>query len=190
LFLNNNNAFGFWRDWTLLSFVFFALLCSLSLVGAKVNGLLAARLAAKLSRDFHTADAIRDELQDLGVVMHDGAKQWRGDGVDAFSGGGGPNGESSGRSFSAARGSGADRGRRQDGSQDPQGYAYSRAGLQACDGGAEVDEVKVHELIDVRGQYKMTGRFAEADGVRDQLLAMGVRGGEKRARRCVDGSLC
>ena len=140
--------------------------------------MLAARLTAKLSRDFQTADAIRDELRDLGVIMHDGTKLWRGDGVDAFqsnnSGGGGDRGGGGGggRTFSAARGSGE--GLRQDGSQDPSGYVYTRAGLQPADGGVELDEVKVHELIDVRGQYKMTGRFAEADAVRDELLAMGV----------------
>lgn len=137
--------------------------------------MLAARLTAKLSRDFQTADAIRDELRDLGVVMHDGTKLWRGDGVDAFqsNNGGRGGGGGGGRTFSAAaRGSGE--GLRQDGSQDPSGYVYTRAGLQPADGGVELDEVKVHELIDVRGQYKMTGRFAEADAVRDELLAMGV----------------
>lgn len=138
----------------------------------QVDALLAARLTAKLSRDFQTADAIRDELRDLGVIMHDGTKMWRGDGVDAFQSSNGGGDRGGGRTFSAARGSGE--GLRQDGSQDPSGYVYTRAGLQPADGGIELDEVKVHELIDVRGQFKMTGRFEEADAVRDQLLAMGV----------------
>ncbi|GMI11102.1 hypothetical protein TrRE_jg448, partial [Triparma retinervis] len=48
-----------------------------------INALLAERLQAKLSRDFHTADGIQVRLQEeLDVIVHDGYKEWRGDGSD------------------------------------------------------------------------------------------------------------
>jgi len=49
----------------------------------EINSLLAERLQAKLSRDFGTADAIQIKLQqELDVIVHDGYKEWRGDGTD------------------------------------------------------------------------------------------------------------
>jgi len=52
----------------------------LNCLPVQVNGLIAARLTAKLNRDFNTADAIRDELIGLGVEINDGRKEWRVDG--------------------------------------------------------------------------------------------------------------
>lgn len=48
----------------------------------EINSLLAERLQAKMSRDFQTADAIQDHLRDKGVLIMDGAKEWRADGLD------------------------------------------------------------------------------------------------------------
>ena len=40
----------------------------------QVEGLLKARAAARKAKDFAKADAIRDELTSMGVVIEDGAK--------------------------------------------------------------------------------------------------------------------
>ena len=52
-----------------------------------VDKLLARRLQAKLTQDFDTADAIRDDLaRDLGVSVCDDLREWRADG-GCFKGG-------------------------------------------------------------------------------------------------------
>jgi cysteinyl-tRNA synthetase len=38
-----------------------------------VEGLIAARMAARQERDFSTSDAIRDSLADVGLILEDGA---------------------------------------------------------------------------------------------------------------------
>ena len=47
----------------------------------KIDDLLAARLMAKLRANFELADAKRDELESLGVIVCDETKQWRADGL-------------------------------------------------------------------------------------------------------------
>lgn len=45
---------------------------------ATVNALLAERMQAKMSRDFSTADRIRDELQRMhGVEVFDNERTWK-----------------------------------------------------------------------------------------------------------------
>ena len=56
----------------------------------KVNEMLATRLQAKMSRDFPTADAIRDQLRHMGVEVYDQERTWRaGPGGGGGGGGGG-----------------------------------------------------------------------------------------------------
>ncbi len=58
----------------------------------KVNTMLAARMQAKKSRDFCTADAIRDQLRQMGVEVFDKERTWKagqlsGRGGDSHAGG-------------------------------------------------------------------------------------------------------
>ena len=43
---------------------------------ARVDALIAARMHAKITRDFDRADQLRAELRDLGVEVHDRNKEW------------------------------------------------------------------------------------------------------------------
>lgn len=52
-----------------------------SLAESEIHSLLAERLAAKMARDFRTADRLQAQLLDGGVVVDDGSKRWRADGA-------------------------------------------------------------------------------------------------------------
>ena len=60
----------------------------------KIHKMLAERLQAKFSRDFNTADRIRDELKGIGIEVYDKEKSWKatyaaGGGFGGGGGGGG-----------------------------------------------------------------------------------------------------
>ena len=55
---------------------------------AKVNGMLAQRMQAKMGRDFVTADNLRDELRAMGVEVYDKEKTWKAGGASSFQNGG------------------------------------------------------------------------------------------------------
>ena len=59
----------------------------------KINGMLADRLQAKMSRDFPTADRIRDDLRAMGIEVYDQEKTWRASGGGGGGGGGGHGGD-------------------------------------------------------------------------------------------------
>ena len=60
----------------------------------RVNAMLKRRLQCKMSRNFAEADQLRDELQGMGIMVHDREKTWEckrpyGGGMGAMGGGGG-----------------------------------------------------------------------------------------------------
>ena len=67
----------------------------------KVNSMLAERLQAKMTRDFVTADRIRDELRAMGVEVYDKEKTWKagGGGGGGFGGGSAGGGGGGGGGF-------------------------------------------------------------------------------------------
>jgi len=52
----------------------------MALPAEEVDALLTKRLVAKLKAEFETADAIKEELQALGIEVNDNIKEWRADG--------------------------------------------------------------------------------------------------------------
>ena len=60
---------------------------------ANVTRILAQRTTAKMSRDFNTADALREELRGMGVEVNDQERTWKmrgaGPGGGGYGGGGG-----------------------------------------------------------------------------------------------------
>jgi hypothetical protein len=58
----------------------------------KIDAMLAERLQAKMSRDFPTADRIRDQLRGMGIEVYDQERTWKaggGGGGGGYGGGGG-----------------------------------------------------------------------------------------------------
>ena len=68
---------------------------------ANVTRILAQRTTAKMSRDFNTADALREELRGMGVEVNDQERTWKmrgaGPGGGGYGGGGGAYGGGGGR---------------------------------------------------------------------------------------------
>jgi len=123
-----------------------------SLSTQEVHEMLARRLQAKLERQFETADGIEYELADAGVYVHDGMKEWRGDGVQY--------GDYGGRSAKPGR-------TRDSWSDRSRPYRKSEYSLPLDDEDAESDEID--QLVNERARCKMTREYDEADRIRDGL---------------------
>lgn len=119
---------------------------------SEINELIAARLQAKMSRNFDEADRIQNELTDVGVYVHDGMKEWRADGV-MF--GDYANGDRPGR----VRGSRSDR--EQPFTQSP----YS-TGIDTL---TEDQVADITAMVSRRAGAKVSRNFKTADGIRDAL---------------------
>jgi hypothetical protein len=177
----------------------------------KVNSLIAQRLQCKMSRDFDTADRIRDDLRAMGVWVDDKQMIWRSDHGgkhgDRDRGGSddqhvtvGPSGMGLNQLMRAGcqatggggggggggfGGGGFGGGGGGGGRFGPSGHDYQFAGQPGTSG---VDENKVNSLIAQRLQCKMSRDFDTADRIRDDLRAMGVEVDDKvRTWACAGG---
>ena len=158
---------------------------------ARVEALLAERAQLRAARDFDGADAVRDELRDMDVTVHDREMRWfvgdlrdltngrgrggrgRGGGYDDGGYGGGgygrertPRRERTGRSFDPA-------------DFGPLGHDY----VAANDAAGELDEetvAKVNVMLAERLAAKVMRDFSRADGLRDELRGMGVNVDDRR----------
>ena len=118
----------------------------------EINELIAARLRAKMSRDFDEADRLQSELTDAGVYVHDGMKEWRADGV-MF--GDYANGDRPGR----------ERGSRNDREKSFAQSPYS-TGIDSL----TADQVaKIDALVSRRAGAKLSRNYRTADNIRDEL---------------------
>lgn len=115
----------------------------------EIHEKLAARLEAKMSRDFDVADGIQSELIECGVFVHDGLKEWRADGV--------PYGD-----FNGGRGPGRTAGSRNDRNRD-----YVKSGHSPDVEGAE--DKLIDALVKERLKYKITRDYDKADAIREGL---------------------
>lgn len=130
---------------------------SSDLTDERINSLLAARLQAKLKKDYGTADDIQSELIGNGVYVHDKAKEWRADGVPFESI------QKDGRGEPGARGGLPNEGRRMRGGraayvQSPQSLPY--------DGSVE----EINGALEERERCRSRKDFKSADQIRDYLL--------------------
>jgi cysteinyl-tRNA synthetase len=114
-----------------------------------INGMLAERLQAKMSRNFDVADNIQIDLIDEGVFVHDGMKEWRSDGVPFGDLGGG-------------RGPGMTKGSRND-----RNRAYTKS-VHSGDVEGSDDEI-VDALVMKRFEFKITSEYEKADAIREGL---------------------
>ncbi len=122
---------------------------SSSLSEKEIHSLLAERLQAKMSRKFDIADTIQIDLINAGVYVHDGLKEWRGDGV--------PFGDLEG-----GRGPGKTRGSYSDRNRPYVKSAYS----EEIEG---VDGATIGKLVMERFKYKTLREYKKADLVREGL---------------------
>ena len=133
---------------------------------AAVDALLSERIAAKRSRDYDTADAIRDQLlQDFGVGVYDKERTWR---TGASAGGSGQKFGGGGR-----RQQGGRRGGSRDRDFGPNGHDYELsddAGANA----SSLSEDEIHAMIAERLQAKLGRDFQTADRIQYELLNSGV----------------
>lgn len=120
-----------------------------SLSEGEIHGLLAERLQAKMSRNFHVADSIQTDLIDAGVFVHDGMKEWRSDGV-AFG------------DFGGDRGPGRTRGSRNDRNR-PYVKSIHSGDVEGSDDGT------IDALVTERAKFKMLRDYDKADAVREGL---------------------
>mmetsp|Transcript_27375 Transcript_27375/g.41219 ORF Transcript_27375/g.41219 Transcript_27375/m.41219 type:complete len:649 (+) Transcript_27375:52-1998(+) len=133
-----------------------------------IYDLLEQRSTAKRSRDFDTADAIRDDLlHNYAVGVDDRSKTWRsgcsasGSGMRFGGGGGGRGGPRGGRRGRKERDFG------------PNGHDYE----QSTDAGpntSSLSEGEIHGLLAQRLQAKMSRNFEIADGIQMDLIDAGV----------------
>lgn len=143
---------------------------------ATVNRLLSERVDAKRSRDFDTADAIRDQLMsEYSVGVFDRERTWRTGCSPSGSGMGGRRGgpqfgqDRNGRDRRGGRGN--DRRPRKD--FGPNGHDYS----PSEDMGSitsELSEPEIHGLLAERLEAKMSRRFDVADRIQADLISAGV----------------
>ena len=115
----------------------------------EIHGLLADRLQAKFSRDFRTADRIQMTLIDGGVFVHDGMKEWRGDGIPYESFDGRDRSGGSGREGPKTR------------------DVYARSPHSADVEG--VQDSLIDRLLMERTKFKMMHEYDKADAVREGL---------------------
>ena len=115
----------------------------------EINGLLADRLQAKMSRNFHIADEIQMNLIDSGVFVHDGMKEWRADGIPYGDIGGG-------------RGPGRTRDSRND-----RNRSYTKSIHSIDVEGA--DDAMIDKLVMERMKFKIQRDYNKADAIREGL---------------------
>eukprot|EP00900_Chrysochromulina_parva_P003293 jgi/Chrpa1/12965/Chrysochromulina_OHIO_Genome00018846-RA len=121
----------------------------------RVDELLSRRVGAKRSGDFHTADAIRNELRVLGVAVLDQEREWHVIGSDGY-----------GRPDSGAKPYGGYGGAHNMSERfGERGHDYRRAD----EGVLAVDEPKVNELLAARLHARLNRDFVAADRMREQL---------------------
>lgn len=142
---------------------------------AAVENLIKQRSDAKRSRDYDTADAIRDRLmEDHKVGIDDREKTWRtgvsgsGSGRGNFRGGG--RGGRGGRGGTPHRGGGGRRPRQDFG---PNGHDYE----QTRDSGPNASgwsDGEIHGMIAERLMAKLSRDFGTADALQVDLVARGV----------------
>jgi len=129
-----------------------------------VENLLEERTRLRRERDFDGADAVREELNAMGIAVFDKDLVWR----VKFDRRSGPSG---------ARDQNRDFG--------PLGHDYVRA----ANDNAELDEAKIghiNDLIARRLQAKISRNFGEADALRDQLRAECIAINDKTKEWSVD----
>ena len=117
-----------------------------------IDKMLAKRLQAKLNRDYRTADEIQEILFQKNVVVHDGKKLWRGDGITF-----GDDASEFGPKPGRERGSRADRNR-----------PYVMSSLS--DPISTEDKAIVEQMIEQRVRAKQDRDFDIADQIRETLL--------------------
>lgn len=109
---------------------------------ATINKLLAQRLSAKFRREFHVADKLRDELQEMGVNIHDKSKVWRADGL-------------SDRSF---------------GGTSRSVLEYTRIEGDGDEGlGGDSDEGLISKMLSERAQARAVGNYGKSDELQARL---------------------
>ena len=165
---------------------------------AQVEALVQERVNARAQRNFDAADAIRDQLRDLGVHIDDRDQTWsrRREGGGGYGGGygssygGGYGGGYGGRDRGSGRNDRGGRSNFRGYYEDDQGYGVRRGGGRAggfsSRGGgygvyerdptdtAEVDVQRVTSLLEERSECRRQRDYASADAIRDELSAMGV----------------
>ena len=121
---------------------------------SQINAMIAARLRAKMSRNFDEADEVQVQLTDAGVYLHDARKEWRADGV-MF----GDYANSDGRP-----------GRERESRRDREMAPFEQSPYSA-----EIDTLSEEELADIatlvsrRNGAKISRNFKTADRIRDDL---------------------
>jgi len=154
-----------------------------------VNQLINDRLAARMRRDFDSADAIRDQLlNEYGVGIFDKDKTWRtgcsSSGSGMRRGRGGEGGERQQRTPMQTRGRQQQRSPKQ--YFGPSGHDYE----QSPDAGpnqSELDGSMIHELLAKRLQAKLSRDFGAADQIQSRLLSAGVFVHDARKEWRADG---
>ena len=142
---------------------------------ARVETLLAERTQLRAARDFDGADAVRDELREMDVTVHDREMRWFvGDLRDLDNG----RGRGGGRDDGYGREQRAPRRERTGRPFDPADFGpLGHDYVAANDAAGELDEetaTKVNAMIAERLAAKVTRDFTRADGLRDELRGMGV----------------
>jgi len=127
---------------------------------AKIQALVDERTSCRRSRDFDTADRIRNELRDMGVNIDDTSDTWTGPG--------GSSGSTSGGAKGGGKGGGGGRG-----DFDDRRGRRSRSRSRGRGGGG-ADHAQIQALVDERTQCRRSRDFATADKIRDELSGMGV----------------
>ena len=122
----------------------------------EIHSLIAARLRAKMSRNFEKADQIQSELTEAGVYIHDGRKEWRADGV--MFGDYAINGDRPGR----------ERGSRRDRDSPPYEQSPYSLGIDSL---SEEEIADITSMVSRRAGAKLSRNFKTADRIRDELKA-------------------
>lgn len=117
--------------------------CSLS--EPEIHQMIAERLQHKLTRNFRDADDIQVQLQNAGVTVHDGAKQWRADGGE-ISGGG-----------------------NQFGGREKRMTVYRFRARFGNDGLTDEELAEIADQITLRAEAKRDRNYNAADEIKDYL---------------------
>ncbi len=123
---------------------------------SEIHEMIAARLRAKMSRNFDEADEIQAQLTDAGVYVHDARKEWRADGI-MF----GDYANSDGRP-------GQERGSRRDREMAPFEQSPYSAGIDTL---TEDEMADITRLVSQRNGAKLSRNYQTADRIRDELKA-------------------
>ena len=123
---------------------------------SEIHEMIAARLRAKMSRNFDEADEIQAQLTDAGIYVHDARKEWRADGI-MF----GDYANSDGRP-------GQERGSRRDREMAPFEQSPYSAGIDTL---TEDEMSDITRLVSQRNGAKLSRNYQTADRIRDELKA-------------------